>query len=282
MDFGINKKYNRFYGEIMKSINLNELQNSDFTVKDIVIMEQCWQEGGEFNALNRPKKNQSFVYLNGCCVDYYFPDGSVLHAKEQDFVYIPKGARYKARFFNKSKQIGVVLINFNLQYKENKLNIWDKVLVAYSENNGVMKDLFAKLEPENLSIFERKACFYRILEILRRYETVERISGSHKYGLIAPAVKFLDECETMNVSVEELAAMCHVSGGFFRSKFRECFGMSPKDYCLNKRLVKAKQLLKTGELNISEVSDLLEFSSPSYFCRIFKKKIGESPQKYKG
>lgn len=271
-----------FSGETMKRISLNELQNNDFLLKDIVIMEQCWHENGEFNALNKPKKNQSFVYLNGCCVDYHFLDGSVLHAKEGDFVYIPKGATYKAIFFNKTKQIGVVLINFNLIYKENRLNIWDKLFVAYSERNGVLKDLFANLEPENLSVFERKSYFYRILEILRRYETVERISESPKYGLIAPAVKYLDECETMNVSVEELAAMCHVSDGFFRVKFRECFGVSPKEYCLNKRILKAKQLLKTGELNISEVSELLEFSSPSYFCRIFKKKIGEAPQKYKG
>ena len=54
-------------------------------------------------------------------------------------------------------------------------------------------------------------------------------------------------------------------------------GVTPKDFCLEKRIEKACALLSSGEVNVSEVSLLLEFSSPSYFSRIFKQKTGFSP-----
>ena len=131
----------------MKTIGLSELGNIDFLLKDVVMMEQCWREGGEFNTLKTPKKSQSFCYLNGCCIDYVFPDGTKLSAKEGDCVYIPKGARYKLTVRNKTKQIGLKLLNFNLVYKTESFNLWDKLCVVYT-GGAEMQKLFGNFITE--------------------------------------------------------------------------------------------------------------------------------------
>ena len=45
-------------------------------------------------------------------------------------------------------------------------------------------------------------------------------------------------------------------------------------------IAEAEALLKEGKYNIQEISDLLHFPSPSYFCRYFRKATGQTPRAY--
>ena len=45
-------------------------------------------------------------------------------------------------------------------------------------------------------------------------------------------------------------------------------------------IAEAEALLKEGKYNIQQVSDLLHFPSPSYFCRYFRKATGQTPRAY--
>jgi AraC-like DNA-binding protein len=49
------------------------------------------------------------------------------------------------------------------------------------------------------------------------------------------------------------------------------------NYLLQQRLHWAWQLLKTTELNVSEIAYEVGFKDPSYFSRVFKKRFGGSP-----
>jgi AraC-like DNA-binding protein len=43
----------------------------------------------------------------------------------------------------------------------------------------------------------------------------------------------------------------------------------------------AKNLLKEGQMNITEISAWLGFDNPTYFSRLFKKEVGTSPNKFR-
>jgi AraC-like DNA-binding protein len=45
-------------------------------------------------------------------------------------------------------------------------------------------------------------------------------------------------------------------------------------------IAEAEALLEEGKYNIQEISDLLHFPSPSYFCRYFRKATGQTPRAY--
>lgn len=61
------------------------------------------------------------------------------------------------------------------------------------------------------------------------------------------------------------------------SKTKVLLGQSPQSYLLNCRLNKAKELLKEGELNISEVAYRVGFATLTGFSRSFKNKFGIPP-----
>ena len=63
--------------------------------------------------------------------------------------------------------------------------------------------------------------------------------------------------------------------------FKQALNSSPSDIILKMRMEKAKSLLNSTALNISEVCFESGFKDPKYFSKSFKKTFGKSPKKYK-
>ncbi len=59
--------------------------------------------------------------------------------------------------------------------------------------------------------------------------------------------------------------------------FQRGTGISPSDYLLEIRLQRARTHLLADEARIEEVAEACGFSSAAYFCRVFKKRHGQSP-----
>jgi AraC-like DNA-binding protein len=84
-----------------------------------------------------------------------------------------------------------------------------------------------------------------------------------------------------NMDVKLLAAELNVSYPWLRRAFKDIVGVAPGQYHLNIRIEKACKILKETDLTVNEVSYYLGFESEFYFSRIFKKKTGISPGKYR-
>ena len=66
----------------------------------------------------------------------------------------------------------------------------------------------------------------------------------------------------------------------FRRMFAKLFAVPPTEYRLRKRILRAKDLLLSGQYTISEAARQVGFSDPNYFARIFKLKEGVSPSEF--
>lgn len=84
-----------------------------------------------------------------------------------------------------------------------------------------------------------------------------------------------------NLSLEEMAALCHLSLSSFKRKFKEVFNDSPKKYIVKKKVEKAASLLKTNELRVSDIAYDVGFDSLSTFNRNFTSIYGKSPSEYR-
>lgn len=60
-------------------------------------------------------------------------------------------------------------------------------------------------------------------------------------------------------------------------KLKALTGLTPVQFIRHLRLEKAKHLLKTTDLHVSEVAYDVGFSDPAYFSRIFQKEFKVSP-----
>ncbi|MBL4663556.1 MAG: response regulator [Flavobacteriaceae bacterium] len=63
-------------------------------------------------------------------------------------------------------------------------------------------------------------------------------------------------------------------------KLKALTGLSSSEFIKNQRLVMAAQLIKTKDLNISEVGYSIGFNDPSYFAKCFKQEFGVSPKEF--
>jgi AraC-like DNA-binding protein len=84
-----------------------------------------------------------------------------------------------------------------------------------------------------------------------------------------------------NLSLDELAALCHLSVSSFKRKFKEAFNDSPKKYIAKKKVEKAANLLKTEGLRVSDIAYDVGFESLATFNRNFTSIYGKSPSEFR-
>ena len=83
------------------------------------------------------------------------------------------------------------------------------------------------------------------------------------------------------LSAEEIANQLGLGYSWFRRMFKEYTGISPTQYQLQQKLLKAKELLTASPLNISEIAYRLGFENSGQFSTFFKKKEGITPSEFR-
>ena len=100
---------------------------------------------------------------------------------------------------------------------------------------------------------------------------------------IDKAMKIIDQhIDNMEFNVDMLAREIGIARSKLFTKLKDITGKTPYDFIVTIRLKRAAILLKEHpELNISEISDKLGFSSPRQFSKSFKEKYQVVPQAYR-
>lgn len=92
---------------------------------------------------------------------------------------------------------------------------------------------------------------------------------------------YLDANYAEDISLDTLAALTHMNKYYLAHAFAKYTGLSPINYLLQKRIQEAKSLLESTTCSIAEISNILGFSSQSYFSQAFKKATGKTPVQYR-
>ena len=80
---------------------------------------------------------------------------------------------------------------------------------------------------------------------------------------------------------DELSRQASLSPYYFAHLFKEETGISPIEYVAMTKINYAKNILKTTENSITEIADLLGYSSDASFINAFKKRAGISPARFR-
>ena len=81
-------------------------------------------------------------------------------------------------------------------------------------------------------------------------------------------------------NVETLAEDVGLSRTQLHRRMKELTGISVGEYIRNLRLQQAAKLLQSGDVNISQVTYAVGFSTPAHFTVAFKKYYGITPSEY--
>ncbi len=96
------------------------------------------------------------------------------------------------------------------------------------------------------------------------------------------ACLFLLEHAAQRVDLNALARRLGYSYSRFRTRFKAHTGLSPRQYQIEIRINRARDLLTQSDQPISQISDRLGFYSVYYFSRFFKERTGMTPSACRG
>lgn len=94
------------------------------------------------------------------------------------------------------------------------------------------------------------------------------------------AKKILDEHMIAPPTIEQLARQVCLNEFKLKKGFKELFGMPVHAYVIDRRLEKARLLLKNKNLKVIDVAVMVGYGDASHFAEKFRKKFGVTPSQY--
>jgi len=266
-------------------IEWKDLYLADYSLFRLVAMNQRWKDGQEFLMLSKTRPTSALLYLKSSRVEYTLPDGRKLSFPQGSLLYLPQGCRYRSRFYAVGGEYAhTQLIEFELRDTEGQpFACSQEIMPLMADKISAFEDSIAEAilcySQLSFSFGAFRAILYNLLtRIAKRYQ--KEAVFSRKYFPIAPAIRYLIAHPYGDTDIASLAQMCHLSESCFRNLFKQYSGKTPSKYCLDNRMLRAKQLLENGLHSVAEVAAMVGYGDAGYFTKVFKKETGILPGKY--
>ena len=199
----------------------------------------------------------------------YTMNGNRYVSKPGNAILVPQGGSY-CRVTNSEGLFP--LINFFCSGLE-----FDEIVVIPLDDPQDCIQRFKTLQQmflRNKSRMNIFSSFYELLGIL----APENQRDSERLPL---AEEYIEQhIQDPNLSNVELAKSLGISEVYLRKQFQSRYGMTPKQYILNVRIRKAKQLLINTPFTVTAIAEECGFSTVYHFSRAFRRRTGKTPTQY--
>lgn len=222
------------------------------------------------NMNNRRSNGLSFK-LSG--KSEYYQEGKTYISDNKNIIFLPVNSNYTAKTVEDSE---CIVVNFKTSTEfENKELVQISVM---PEHQPKLTELLEKLVELN----NKEFCYYASMSIL--YEIMDLVMSKNnrsQNNAFYPIIEYINEnLSKSNITNKELANLFGYSEVHFRKSFKRQFGISPIQYIIDRRINVAKQLLLSQSFSVTQISEMVGFSSIYHFSRLFKQHTGLSPNQY--
>lgn len=170
--------------------------------------------------------------------------------------------RIEKRFFTKEAPI------FQIGVSATIVNLYEDILKFASEEKAGYQQLISSIT-------------LHILGVIYYKDKNNSFTNTYVVEKINEARIIMKENVETTISPEEIAKKLGLSYSWFRRMFKDYTGISPAQYQMQQRILRAKELLTDSSLNISDIAFTLKFENVGQFSTFFKKKEGISPTEYR-
>jgi YesN/AraC family two-component response regulator len=151
-------------------------------------------------------------------------------------------------------------------------------------------------KPFSISELSTKIDFYLALRHADKQRRINILPGSEtpaqpgmphsavtlgRHHKIQQAVRFINDNYRTDIRLAAAAREAGMSPAHFSRTFKKVMSLSYQEYLNSRRITKAKNLLLTTALSITEIAVSLGFADPTGFGRIFKKLTGHTPSAFR-
>lgn len=157
-------------------------------------------------------------------------------------------------------------------FNSKQINIYEKLIddiKLISDSSDFMKDM---------NIYEKLTSLLSLL----LSETIYEKDDNKKHIYDVTTIKdYIDNNYLKNISLDDLSNKYYINKFYLTRLFKNTYGTTINNYILEKRITKAKELLRFSNLNIEDISKECGINDNNYFSRLFKQIEGISPKEYK-
>ena len=269
----------------MKTIEFEKLIYTDFHISDLIAIDKMVENNQTFYVYDDKRTTSVFVHLKDCAIKYVCEDGSVLNCEKGSIAYIPHTAKYSVTYLAKNRNYALAqLVAFELTDPERtRFTAADRIIKVCKAEDNIYQEPFDKAvamcAESSFPYSSFKSFLYSLITDLSK--SFNKSTSKKEDYILEPCIRYMKSCNYRSVTVTYLADLCHISESCFRRRFKAFFGVTPYDYIINQRIIKAKELLRNNRYTVNEVAELSGFTDSSYFSKAFKSACGVSPSKYR-
>ena len=106
-------------------------------------------------------------------------------------------------------------------------------------------------------------------------------NGSDLHERLCRARRYIDECYDLPLDLADISKQACLSRYHFLRLFRDAFETTPHQYLIQRRIEKAKELLRSRGLRVTDVCFEVGFQSLGSFSSLFRKCVGHAPINYR-
>lgn len=153
------------------------------------------------------------------------------------------------------------------------------------EISGCLRNILREMEQKNPGYEDVCQAFMEILIIRLMRNTALAVpteppvvSGNRQCAAVK---RYIDLHFKEALTLDQLAEDAHMNKYYLSHAFKREYGISPISYMTQKRIEESKYLLAETDLSMSQISQLLGFSSLSYFSQVFRRTQFVTPMEYR-
>ena len=167
------------------------------------------------------------------------------------------------------------IFNLPITFKLQNPEMFERVFVDFVEITD-SQDFLIKTILKKAKSYE---ILYLLLEnIMRSQEKV--FEQDHSKGFISMLTQIVKNPEK-EVSLKELSNQFHLHPTYISNRFKELFGKSPIQIQRELKIDRAKKLLRSTEMSVTEIAHEVGYMVVPGFTRLFKNYVGISPTQYR-
>lgn len=106
-------------------------------------------------------------------------------------------------------------------------------------------------------------------------------TASDLHERLCRARRYIDECYDLPLDLKEISKQACLSRYHFLRLFRDTFATTPHQYLIQRRIERAKELLRSPGLSVTDVCFEVGFQSLGSFSSLFRRCVGHAPINYR-
>ena len=213
-------------------------------------------------------------------------DGVSYHLKQGDLIFYAPMQFHTQSTFEKISS-SYLTINFKMNFNHADL-LCNKIFSLKRDSYFIVTRLIEELSNDNLYSDDLSLCYLKelIIQMLRfdnshfHSKPTTHMQQTYENELLNDILLYIDNNIYEKISVSTLCEHFCISTSMLHSLFRKNMNNTAKNYINELKLSKSKELIRNSTHTLSEISEMLGFSSIHYFSKKFKSYFNISPTEY--